>query len=184
MAFTDSEVEEILSRNKPWLYAKARQFPVLPADDLVQEALIAMWKELKSFNRDVPVDVHLRRRAYWKMLDLAGGRPWTTCEPYNKTRIKEVPCALGEIDKYDIVDDSTISAMDRVEYSTCRSDIDRVFTEILTPKQAKYLTLKYIDQKNSTELTEAFGYEPHSIIVKSTKTKLKTAMAHLEDMVV
>lgn len=140
-----------------------------------------MWKELLKFDRDIPVDVHLRRRAYWKMLDIVSGRPWTTMEPYNKTKVTEVPTdhlpeVLTDLETFDLI-------IDRLDFSCLSDEIFSVLAETLTTKQYKYLTMKYVRQSTSAEIRQEFGYEPHTLITTAAKTALRSNLAHLRGMV-
>jgi hypothetical protein len=172
--YTEDEIAEMLSKYSPWVRNKARQFPSFPEDDLVQEALLAMWKELVKYKMGskIPIDFIMKRRATWRMLDIVSGRPWTSYKNYKRhagLRLTTVPldadeCAIGSLE----IDDCYLY----------RQEVRDVLASTFSIEQRKYVVLKYMYDFKNPELKELAGSKPHAI-----EKKLRTSMAHLKDLV-
>jgi RNA polymerase sigma factor (sigma-70 family) len=182
--FTDFEIDAILAKYEPWARWKAKQFPKFPAEDLVQEALLAMWKELKKYDPDkgIPLDYIMKRRCSWRMMDIVSGKPWTSDQPYYRhTGLKFATSSLDETfngveDSY--AEDAFISS----EFSYHHKDIVDALKN-LTPRQREYAVVRFMYGFKQSEIIDYFGYEAHGLLTKNHKDKLRKSLSHLESLV-
>lgn len=184
MSFTDSEIDAILAQYEPWARWKAKQFPKFPAEDLVQEALIAMWKELKKYDpcKGIPIDYIMKRRCSWRMMDIASGKPWTSSNPYYRhIGLKFDPIPIGGTSS-DFKDTSAEQAFDSVEFSAHSKDIARALKG-LTSRQREYAVVRLMYGFKQSEIVEHFGYEAHGLLTKKHKDELRKSLSHLESLV-
>lgn len=184
MSFTDSEIDAILAQYEPWARWKAKQFPKFPAEDLVQEALIAMWRELKKYDpsKGIPVDYIMKRRCSWRMMDIASGKPWTSSDPYYRhTGLKFSALPMEEMSSQ-VRDDSAERAYDEVEFHAHAKDISNALKE-LTPRQQEYAVVRLMYGFKQSEIVDHFGYEAHGLLTKKHKDSLRKSLAHLESLV-
>ena len=184
MSFTDSEIDAMLAQYEPWARWKAKQFPGFPAEDLVQEALIAMWKELKKYNPDkgIPVDYIMKRRCVWRMMDIVSGKPWTSAEPYYRHSGLKFPTLSLDESFNGVVDVSATGAMESVEISAHAQDIADALKN-LTPRQQEYAVVRLMYGFKQSEIVERFGYEAHGLLTKEHKDMLRKSLSHLESLV-
>jgi RNA polymerase sigma factor (sigma-70 family) len=184
LSFTDSEIDAILAQYEPWARWKARQFPKFPAEDLVQEALIAMWKELKKYDPDkgIPVDYIMKRRCSWRMMDIVAGKPWTSSDPYYRhTGLKFTATPMEEMSSQ-IRDPSAEQAFDSAEFSAHAGEIADALNG-LTPRQREYAVVRLMYGFKQSEIIEHFGYEAHGLLTKKHKDQLRESLSHLESLV-
>lgn len=196
MKYTENEIADTLAEYSPWVRYKAKQFPSFPADDLAQEALLAMWKELIKYEigSKIPIDYIMKRRATWRMLDIVSGRPWTSYKDYKRhtglihnpvvmSPLRSENASSGENDRDTQLERATLESArcvyDEVEYTLYYDDIVDALKEHLTPRQQEYLLV--LAYGGSTR--EHFGYDAHTMITKKHKEKLQRSLAHLEEMV-
>jgi RNA polymerase sigma factor (sigma-70 family) len=184
LSFTDSEIDAILAQYEPWARWKAKQFPKFPADDLVQEALIAMWKELKKYDpsKGIPVDFIMKRRCSWRMMDIVSGKPWTSSDPYYRhTGLKFDPLLMEEM-PVNAKDVAAEQAFNSVEYSAYSEDITSAL-KALRPRQREYAVVRLMYGFKQSEIIDHFGYEAHGLFTKRHKEQLRKSLSHLESMV-
>lgn len=168
---SDIEIEKILVGYEPWLHSTAqKKYPSFPEDDMVQEAMISMWKELQKYDSDsVPVlDVIMRKRALWRMSSIAKAKSPHTVELESAS---------------DLEDYSAATFMDNAEFKSHRQEIVDILNEYLTFKQKLFMAAKYVYGCNTPELHELFGYIPHRPIGERTRKKMQKSLEHLESMV-
>jgi RNA polymerase sigma factor (sigma-70 family) len=186
VALSSQEISETLEEYTPWVRRKALQFSSsnFPTDDLVQEALLAMWKELIKYDESKPpLDYIMKRRATWRMQDMVGGRPWTTGEStYRDKGLIHTPQPAGDLtEEYYSLDNSVESYTD-VDFTIYRDDIVDALNK-LTPKQREYAVVRYMYGYKHSEIIEHFGYEAHALVQEIHKEKLRKSLAHLESLV-
>lgn len=198
----DGNFDEILASYIPWLHWKAKGFPAFPEDDLVQEALVAMWKELVKRPDDcpIPMDYVMKRRATWKMQDIAKGKPWLQEKDYKRhTGLRHSPVFMSPLSDPDGMIDYTSpleraavlhghsqlrdSAYEAAEFSMYRDEIWEAINTEFTPRQAEYMAVRYVSNAKNSEIVEHFGYEAHALVTKKHKEKLQQSLAHLESLV-
>lgn len=167
---SEIEIEKILAGYEPWLHFTAQQkYPSFPEDDMVQEAMISMWKELQKYDSSsVPLDAILKKRALWRMSSIAKAKALRTIE---------LESAL------DMEDYSAASLLENAEFKSHRQEIVDILNEYLTFKQKLFMAAKYVYRCNSLELHELFGYNPHKPIGEKTQQKMQKSLEHLESMV-
>jgi RNA polymerase sigma factor (sigma-70 family) len=190
LSFTDSEIDAILAQYEPWVRRKAKQFPKFPAEDLVQEALIAMWKELKKFDpsKNIPLDYIMKRRCSWRMMDIVSGKPWTSNEPYyrhtglksNDTVSLDEPYSQGAYDQ--ARDFSAERAFEDVDFSYHFKDIKGALNG-LTSRQREYAVVRLMYGFKQSEIIDHFGYEAHGLFTNKHKDQLRNDLSHLESLV-
>lgn len=63
--------EEVSKRYRQWLLKVAHQYSRDKTEvyDLAQEGHIAMWKAWNSYDGRVPLDVHLKMKAKWRIIE-------------------------------------------------------------------------------------------------------------------
>lgn len=184
MSFTDSEIDDILAKYEPWVRRKARQFPKFPAEDLVQEALIAMWKELKKydFEKGIPVDYIMKRRCSWRMMDIVSGKPWTSSDPhYRHAGVRFNPYSVGELPN-NSEDLAAAQAFESVEFSAHAKDIADALRR-LTDRQKEYAVVRLMYGFKQSEIIGRFGYEAHGLLTRRHKDELRKSLSHLESLV-
>ncbi len=183
MALSNQEISDVLEKYTPWVRVKAKSYAssVYPEDDLVQEALLAMWKELIKYDDSKPpLDFVMKRRAQWRMLDLVGGRPWTTGESlYRDPGLIHTPIPLEEIfeTSHNILEDTS-----SIDFTMYREDILNALKQ-LTPKQREYAVVRYMYGYKESEIVEYFGYEAHALVKERHREQLRASLSHLESMV-
>lgn len=184
MSFTDSEIDAILAQYEPWVRWKAKQFSKFPAEDLVQEALIAMWKELKRYDpaKGIPLDYIMKRRCSWRMMDIASGKPWTSDQPYYRhTGLKFTASSLDEV--FNGIEDTYAEDSFRAaEFSAHTEDIVKALKG-LTERQREYAVVRLMYGFKQSEIVDYFGYEAHGLLTKKHKDQLRKSLAHLESLV-
>ena len=184
MSFTDAEIDAILAQYEPWVRWKAKQFPKFPAEDLVQEALIAMWKELKKYDpeKGIPVDYIMKRRCSWRMMDIVSGKPWTSDQPYYRhTGLKFDASSLEDVFN-GVEDNSSEEAFRSVEFSAHAKDIAAALNK-LTERQREYAVVRLMYGFKQSEIIDYFGYEAHGLLTKKHKAELRKSLSHLESLV-
>jgi RNA polymerase sigma factor (sigma-70 family) len=182
---SDFDINQILSRSTGLLQSLARRYPGYPEDDLVQEALIAVWKELKKFNTDneISVDTIVRNRAAWKMADIVTkDSPWTTGSKKMSRYNKKYSVVSVSPENMEHVSIPGSIALSDIEYSIYRKDIERAIST-LTDRQREYLSMKYLQGCSISDLKTAFGYDPHNLMSNKVRVKLRENLRHLESMV-
>jgi RNA polymerase sigma factor (sigma-70 family) len=173
LKLSDLEIETILAEYEGYVWSIARKYqPGSLRPDLVQEALIAMWKELKKWDSTTspPVVAVMKRRASWTISTAAA----------KEAKRKEVSVAyLGE-------DSEPLHmsgySMDSAEFSAHRSDLVNSLKS-LTFKQQKYLTAKYLLDYSKADIISQFGYYPHNLWNQRVKERVRKSLEHLEDLV-
>jgi RNA polymerase sigma factor (sigma-70 family) len=165
------------------------QFPDR-ADDLAQEAWIALWLATRTYDgRDgVALDYWLMRNAHDRMRVMI--RHWTAqCRDMRRTELAGDP--WEKIDAYsdNHTREFTGTATDTVwvELTTDLVGIENAYHygEIahamaeLTPRQREYIYLRYCQGLDTSELTAHFGYPPKTVGQQARKNLAKS-LAHLE----
>lgn len=184
LSFTDTEIDAILARYEPWVRWKAKQFPKFPLEDLVQEALIAMWKELKKYDasKGIPLDYIMKRRCSWRMMDIASGKPWTSDQPYYRHAGLKFNTSSLEDTFNGIEDYAAEAAFNEVDFAVHREDIAKALGD-LTDRQREYAVVRLMYGFKQSEIVDHFGYEAHGLLTKKHKDKLRKSLSHLESLV-
>lgn len=181
---SDSEIEELISSYRGVMYSIAKKYHGFPADDLVQEAMISVWKELKKYDGVLPVDLIIKKRASWRMAAITCGQANWTSEFRSSSNYRKVYHVYPNSEEVlPVTDEYASRRMEDVEFTAHRDDIVKAVNKSLTPKQQKYLTMKKMYQYSGKDLKEEFGYVPDNLLSESCKEKLRTELAHLESMV-
>ena len=188
-----TEERELLLRYRPRLRRMAAsmtlQFPDR-ADDLAQEAWIALWLATRTYDgRDgVTLDYWLIRNAHDRMRVMI--RHWTAqCRDARRTELAGDPREKIEAYSDDHTSEFTGTASDTVwvELTTDLVGIENAYHygEIaqamaeLTPRQREYIYLRYCRGLDTAALTAHFGYPPKTIGQQARKNLAKS-LAHLE----
>jgi RNA polymerase sigma factor (sigma-70 family) len=188
-----TEERELLLRYRPRLRRMAAsmtlQFPDR-ADDLAQEAWIALWLATRTYDgRDgVTLDYWLIRNAHDRMRVMI--RHWTAqCRDARRTELAGDPREKIEAYSDDHTSEFTGTASDTVwvELTTDLVGIENAYHygEIaqamaeLTPRQREYIYLRYCRGFNTAELTSHFGYPPKTVGQQARKNLAKS-LAQLE----
>lgn len=185
MQLSDAEIDQILSSNTGLFHQLAKNHPELPEEDLVQEAMIAVWKELKKYDssKNCAVSTIVHRRAAWKMLDIAVRKyPWTSA--HKKTSRYTKTYYVNSMSNEDLPEtEYSESIFKDVEFSTCAKDIKLAISDSLTPKQQRYIAMRFYEGRSNSEIKEEFGYVPWNMLGADIKGKLRCRLGHLESMV-
>ena len=181
---SDSEIESLLASYRGMFYHIAKKYGNFPADDLVQEAMVAVWKELKRYDGEYPLDLIIKKRAAWRMAAIVCGQSNWTSE-FRRSSNYSQSYTVTPVDPSTLVveDVTALQRMEDVEYSAHRDDIVRAIRKSLTPKQQKYLVMKKMVQNSVKDLKKEFGYVPDNILSEVRRDRLRSELAHLESMV-
>lgn len=188
-----TEERELLLHYRPRLRRMAAgmtlQFPDR-AEDLAQEAWIALWQATRTYDGrgGVTLDYWLMRNAHDRMRVMI--RHWTAqCRDARRTELAGDPWAKIEAFSDDHTNDFTGVASDVVwvELITDLTGIENAYHygEIahamaeLTPRQREYIYFRYFCGFDTSELTAHFGYPPKTIGQQARKNLAKS-LSHLE----
>lgn len=179
MSLTEQEIESKLAEFVPWLHRLAKQFPVLNEDDLVQEALLAIWKELTKYKGVHTLDSVIKNRAKWTMLDLVQGKStWTAHKSPSKYQRKYTDTATSDFFDLAAPDD-----IENAEFRAYRKEITDTMSNFLTDKQKTYMVMEHVHCFRRKDIVGMLGYYPYNIISETTKQKMRDSLNHLESMV-
>lgn len=181
---SDTEIDSLLVSYRGLFYSFAKKYSSFPADDLVQEAMVAVWKELKKYDDALPLDMVIKKRAKWRMAAIACGQSNWTSEFRRPSNYRQ-PYQVFPVDPQDITEEDLAAAqkLEDVEYTAHRDDIVKAMQTSLTPKQQKYLVMKKMVQHSVKDLKEEFGYVPDNLMSDVSRDRLRSELAHLESMV-
>jgi RNA polymerase sigma factor (sigma-70 family) len=181
---SETEIDSLLVSYRGLFYSFAKKYNSFPADDLVQEAMVAVWKELKKYDGVLPVDMVIKKRAKWRMAAIACGQSNWTSE-FRSTSNYRQHYHVFPVDPQDIIEEDQEAAkqLEDVEYTAHRDDIVRAMQVSLTPKQQKYLVMKKMVQHSVKDLKEEFGYVPDNLLSEVSRDRLRSELSHLESMV-
>jgi RNA polymerase sigma factor (sigma-70 family) len=184
---SDNEIEALLGSYRGLFYSFAKKYSSFPADDLVQEAMVAVWKELQRYDGALPLDMVIKKRAKWRMAAIACGQAGWISE-HRRSRQATSDGSYVTLEPRDpsllsVEDTTATQRMDDAEFTAYRHDIVSAMQNSLTPKQRKYLAMKKMADYSVRELAAEFGYAPYNIFSPASQVRLRKELSHLESMV-
>jgi DNA-directed RNA polymerase specialized sigma24 family protein len=198
MRFTDTQIQDMLQAYRPWIVRKSLAFKQSIREDLVQEAMLEVWGLLKSYSFSMgkpPIDYLIKRRAHWRMLDIAtDGKPYTgevTTHRSPHTVKDTVPLplmsdSLSETSIDGLMGSSGVFYEDdlsSVDFDKARHRIVDILKSALTAKQKKFVALRFYENWSYSEMATEFGYWPSGILTAQSKTRLKSELSEFRELV-